>query len=357
MREPEEIAGKETISAPDLGPGDFVEWETVEYREPEPRPRARASSAIASTSSRSSCRCTCPSTGAGARRRWRWSSTPAPAPRPPRSGTARRRDAAATASWPARCRSCSPSRPRWRTSSGSRRCASSSGVTVERWARMLADGLFGLARSSPALRERWPSGWWRASTAGNTAGRGDRPLGPRAHRGRGQPGRAGHRHAGPRARQPGRADRGPGPRARPGGRAGPGPPADRRRPPIRRPVRQELDDFAEVLVRFAGAGPGAAARYVDPRWKHAAVRLPAAGARRRSLPVAAGRAGSRRARSRSRRRRARCTCELRLEPDGSGEGEVARDPARLARDRVGRGPRTAARATRASCARTSSSAG
>ena len=34
VREPEEIVGKETISAPDLAAGDFVEWETVEYREP-----------------------------------------------------------------------------------------------------------------------------------------------------------------------------------------------------------------------------------------------------------------------------------------------------------------------------------
>ncbi|HEY0715626.1 MAG TPA: tetratricopeptide repeat protein, partial [Polyangia bacterium] len=33
-REPEEISGKETISAPDLAPGDFVEWETIEYRPP-----------------------------------------------------------------------------------------------------------------------------------------------------------------------------------------------------------------------------------------------------------------------------------------------------------------------------------
>jgi hypothetical protein len=31
-REPEDISGKETISAPDLAPGDFVEWETIEYR-------------------------------------------------------------------------------------------------------------------------------------------------------------------------------------------------------------------------------------------------------------------------------------------------------------------------------------
>ncbi len=33
-REPEEIAGKPTISAPDLAVGDFIEWETLEYREP-----------------------------------------------------------------------------------------------------------------------------------------------------------------------------------------------------------------------------------------------------------------------------------------------------------------------------------
>jgi hypothetical protein len=33
VREPEEIAGKPTISAPDLAAGDFVEWETLEIRE------------------------------------------------------------------------------------------------------------------------------------------------------------------------------------------------------------------------------------------------------------------------------------------------------------------------------------
>src|SRR5206468_12365610 len=34
VREPEEIFGKQTVSAPDLAPGDYVEWETLEVREP-----------------------------------------------------------------------------------------------------------------------------------------------------------------------------------------------------------------------------------------------------------------------------------------------------------------------------------
>jgi tetratricopeptide (TPR) repeat protein len=34
IREPEEIFGKATVSAPDLAPGDYVEWETLEAREP-----------------------------------------------------------------------------------------------------------------------------------------------------------------------------------------------------------------------------------------------------------------------------------------------------------------------------------
>lgn len=34
VRDPEEILGKDTVSAPDLSPGDFVEWETLEYAEP-----------------------------------------------------------------------------------------------------------------------------------------------------------------------------------------------------------------------------------------------------------------------------------------------------------------------------------
>lgn len=34
VREPEEIFGKATVSAPDLVPGDYVEWETLEARDP-----------------------------------------------------------------------------------------------------------------------------------------------------------------------------------------------------------------------------------------------------------------------------------------------------------------------------------
>ena len=34
VREAEEIVGKASISAPELDAGDFVEWETIEYREP-----------------------------------------------------------------------------------------------------------------------------------------------------------------------------------------------------------------------------------------------------------------------------------------------------------------------------------
>ncbi len=36
LREPEEIVGKPTVSAPELAPGDFVEWETLETRSPSP---------------------------------------------------------------------------------------------------------------------------------------------------------------------------------------------------------------------------------------------------------------------------------------------------------------------------------
>lgn len=34
VREPEDIFGKETVSAPELEPGDFIEWETLEFVEP-----------------------------------------------------------------------------------------------------------------------------------------------------------------------------------------------------------------------------------------------------------------------------------------------------------------------------------
>ena len=61
-REPEEIAGKETISAADLAIGDYVEWETLETQAAVGRRSRPGSSAIGSSSSRST-------------RRWRAASS------------------------------------------------------------------------------------------------------------------------------------------------------------------------------------------------------------------------------------------------------------------------------------------
>jgi tetratricopeptide (TPR) repeat protein len=317
VREPEEIAGKETISAPDLGPGDFVEWETVEYRDPE---GALAPGFVGD--------------------RFFFQSLELPlhlseyvviAPE------AMNLDFDARAGAPAPEVAAGPPGTRlyrfvarqmpqlfaepaavahieWIPSA-----RVSSGVTLQRWANMLADGLYGIARSSPSLRalaqqvvagvDRRQHGWEAAivrwaqknieaevsltepATATLARGRGNRAgvilalahtLGIDAEL----------VLARPLTEMPGDQ------------------PA----------VNQELDDFAEVLVRFAGSGPNVPPLYVDPRWKYAPLGyLPPALDGARALSLRGGPLET--ARSRSTEGRS-VRLDLRLEADGSGRGEV-----------------------------------
>ena len=88
-------------------------------------------------------------------------------------------------------------------------------------------------------------------------------------------------------------------------------------PGERPPVGQELDDFAEVLVRFSGSGPKAPPLFVDPRWKHAPLGyLPPALDGARCLSLLGGWLETARSRSPDGRN---VHLELHLNPDGSGK--------------------------------------
>jgi cellulose synthase operon protein C len=317
VREPEEIAGKETISAPDLGAGDFVEWETVEYREPE---AGLAPGFVAD--------------------RFFFQSLELPlhlseylfiAPEGQPIDFDRRADAPTpeVGSGPAGTRlyryvarqmpqlfsePASISHVEWIPS-----VRASSGVTVERWAGLLADGLYGIARSSPALRQlaqelvarvdRSHNGWQAAivkwaqeniEAETNLA----EPATATIARGRGN--RAAVIVALARALELDAELV----LARPLTEA----------PTAAPPVPQELDDFGEVLVRLSGGAPGAPPLFVDPRWKHAPMGyLPPALDGARCLSLRDGRLET--ARSRGREGRT-VRLELRIETDGSGKGQV-----------------------------------
>ena len=98
---------------------------------------------------------------------------------------------------------------------------------------------------------------------------------------------------------------------------------------------QELDDFADVLVRFGDGGAGGPVRYVDPRWRHAPFGyLPPAldGALVLRLP------GGQLEHARSAHADQRAV-DLRLRAGGRRQrrGHGGRAAARLAGHRVGRG--------------------
>jgi cellulose synthase operon protein C len=318
VREPEEISGKETISAPDLGPGDFVEWETVEYREPEP---GLAPGFI------------------GDRFYFQSLELPlhlseylvlapaalalefdgragAPAPEVGSGPTAETRLYRFVARKMPQLfgEPASVGHIEWIPS-----VRASSRIGIERWARMLADGLFGLTRGSPALRglaqrvvagvDRRNHGWegaivrWARDNIEAEVSLGE-PATATVARGRGN--RAAVIVALARALGLD-ADL---VLARPVSEA----------PTDEAPVDQELDDFGEVLVRFSGGDAGAAPLFVDPRWKHAPLGyLPPALDGARCLSLLGG--GLETARSRSQDGRS-VHLELRLEPDGSGKGLV-----------------------------------
>ena len=172
-REPEEIAGKETISAADVAIGDYIEWEYLDTRPPSPAfapgflvdrfffqsfdaPMARSELVLVSP----------PGIDAGAGSR-------APA-RPSRRRASRSTARASPASWRWACRSCSPSGPRSPRSNTCRRCgrrAASTGSagraiwprsfttrcarrpSVRAQARTLAE------RGAQGSAARWPRRW------------------------------------------------------------------------------------------------------------------------------------------------------------------------------------------------------
>ncbi len=317
VREPEEIVGKETISAPDLGVGDFVEWETVEYREPE------GSFAPGFVGDRfffqslelplhlSEYLILAPATLAiDFDRR---SGAPEVQATDGPAGTRLYRFVAHKMpqlfAEPA-----AVGHIEWIPS-----VRASSGITAERWSRMLADGLYGVARRSPALNrlarqvvlhaDPRDNGWaaaivrWTRENIEAEAGLAESATASVA-RGRGS--RAAvilglARSLGLDAQLV---------LARPLTEAAAEQPA----------VAQELDDFTEVLVRFPGAGPGQPPVYVDPRWKHAPLGyLPPGLDGARCLVLGNGRLETARSRS-AESRVVRMT--LRLHADGGGSGEV-----------------------------------
>jgi cellulose synthase operon protein C len=266
VREPEDIAGKPTISAPDLSVGDFVEWETVEYREPAeafapgflgdrfyfqslelPLHLSEYLVILPKTMPLDSD----PRAGA-----------PTPKVESGPEGTRVLRFVAKEMPQLFAERAAVPAID-WVPS-----VRVSSGVTKERWARYVAEQLYGVSRTSPALKDvarrietevkgdrtllpaaivRWvtetiepEAALTEPATATLARGRGNRPglivalaraLGVRADV--------------VLARSPLTAAAGA---------------------PV---VAQELDDFGQVLVRFSGAGPKAASRFVDPHLKRA----------------------------------------------------------------------------------------
>jgi hypothetical protein len=316
VREPEEIAGKDSISAPDLGPGDFVEWETIEYREPEggfapgfvgdrfffqslelPLHLSEYILVVPASLELDFDR------RAGA-----------PPPEVTRGSAEHLYRFVARKMPQLFAEPASVSHNEWIPS-----VRASSGVTVEGWAKMLADGLYGIARSSPALRvlanqvvkgvDRRQNGWaaalvrWAKQNIETETGLGD-PATATLARGRGN--RAAVIVALARVL---------------------GLPAElvlaRPRsevPAAEAPVAQELDDFSEVLVRFAGDSPPV---FVDPRWKHAPLGyLHPALDGARCLVLGDGSLVTARSTDDDARQ---VHLDLRLEPDGAGVGEVRED--------------------------------
>jgi tetratricopeptide (TPR) repeat protein len=260
LHEPEEIVGKSSVSAPDLAVGDYVEWETMEVREPAD---AFAPGFLGE--------------------RFYFQSPEAPLDRseyllvaPPELVVAQDRRAGAPAAVEERgpdgtrlLRFVAREVPQLFTERGAvppvewmPSVRLSSGVSLASWSRFLADELYGVARSSPSLRKAAQE--IAASAAGNRQRLPELlttwvnghvepesdPLEPASFslaRGRGN--RAAVLLALARALGV-PAELG---FARPLTTAAPDAPA----------VTQELDDFADLLVRLPGD------RFYDPRLRRA----------------------------------------------------------------------------------------
>jgi hypothetical protein len=262
VHEPEEIVGKASISAPDLAVGDYVEWETLETREPADAyapgflgDRFYFQSPEAPLDRSEYLLATPPGVPLQEDRR---AGAPAPTTEAGPDGTRVVRYAAQQIPQLFPERAAVPA-VEWIPS-----VRVGSGVSVERWSRYLADQLHGIARSSPALR--------RVADGIATAAAGDRARLPALINGWVST------HIEPEADllEPATFSlaRGRGNRAalllglsRQLGVA-----ADL---VVARPLTgaaadapvlpQELDDFAEVLVRFTGPP----LRFVDPRMRRA----------------------------------------------------------------------------------------
>jgi hypothetical protein len=266
-REPEEISGKETISAPDLAPGDFVEWETIEYRAPSD---GLAPGFLAE--------------------RFYFQSVELPLHLselvlvvPPKLALAV--DARAGAPAPSETRAADGARvlqftarhmPQLFAERASVRPEDwipsvriSAGLTLDGYVRTLRDNLYGVARTSPALRAE-------ALRIAGSVGPGHAAIANAIVRWV-----MDHIEAEPNLYESatGTLARGRGNRAalvvalaralgvnaslalaRTLGAAPAEAPA----------VPQELDDFSDVLVRFADLGDGGGVTYLDPRYEHAA---------------------------------------------------------------------------------------
>ena len=211
-REPEEIAGKETISAADVAIGDFIEWEYLETRAPSAAfapgflvdrfffqsfdaPMARSELLLVSPVGEDIEL----DTRAGA---------PRPQTRVAVDGTRITSFQATNVPQLFAERAAVPAIeyvPSVRASAG---------VDWPRWARYLGEELHDALRSSPELREQARHIAGRGAGRPARARRGAGRLGDREHRGDRRARRSRQLRAGPRPRQPHRADAGAGARAR-----------------------------------------------------------------------------------------------------------------------------------------------
>jgi tetratricopeptide (TPR) repeat protein len=325
VREAEEIVGKSSISAPELDAGDFVEWETVEYREPAEGFSPGFLSdrfffqSVELPLHLSEFVVVVPEGLAVDvdRRAGAPEAETGPGPEP---GTRQLRFVARQMPQLFAERAAVP-HTEWIPS-----VRLSSGLGVKGWARVVAERLIGVARSSPALRA--------VAAQIAASAREQRPAGPAVGSALGPAILAWvteHIEAEGGVSEPATATL-----ARRRGSRAPlvvalaralGIPAELAlaRSPMTAPPTapldaQELDDFGDLLVRFPDASAPGGARYVDPRWRHAPFGyLPPAldGAVVLRLP------GGQREQARSAfpDRRA-VTLELRLAADGSGQGTV-----------------------------------
>jgi tetratricopeptide (TPR) repeat protein len=267
IHEAEEIAGKQSISAPDLAASDFVEWETLEYREPAEgfSPGFLADrfffQSVELPLARSELLLLAPS-GLAIDADLRAGAPAAEVSPGPEPGTVLQRYVMNDMPQLFRERA-AENHVEWIPS-----VRLSSGVTMSRWMRLIEEQLFGVTRGSPALRDA-------ARLIGEQARRTGTPIAQAVVSWVNQ-------NVEPEAipLEPATVTL-----ARGRGNRGAlmvalartlGVPAQLAlvRPLMVAPAEaaalpQELDDFHETLVRFPGASTGQPPQYVDARLEHA----------------------------------------------------------------------------------------